>query len=85
MRRLIELMPSIQPIGVGTLSVAGRWLLAGRRFQQIQLLLLEALEKGLIPCKGGARVAVCVEPDEVLGSDVGTKVLPSHFPWKLAQ
>ncbi len=49
LRRLEETLSTIHPTAPTSLSVAGHWLFAGRRIQQIHLLLVEAFEKGVLP------------------------------------
>ncbi len=60
-------LPASQPTTPTELSVPGRWLLAGQRIQRVQLLLLEALERGMLPSDEGRGVSVSVISDDHQG------------------
>ena len=73
-KRLAALLPAVQSIAADSLTQASRWLVAGRRVQQIQLLLLEVLEKGLASPFTATSIPIYVQPDETLGVALGQKV-----------
>jgi ATP-dependent DNA helicase RecQ len=67
LRRLSETLSVLPQPASTSLSVAGCWLFAGRRVQQIQLLLLEALEMGIIPCAETPEISIHIGLDELPG------------------
>jgi ATP-dependent DNA helicase RecQ len=67
LRQLIEILSAIPPATSRLLSVAGRWLFAGRRIQQIHLLLIEAFEKGVIPRNDALDIPVHIQPTSLPG------------------
>ena len=59
---LRERLSTLRTENTAPLSSSARWLIAGRRIQQIQLLLVEALEKGLIPRGDGQSIRIHFRP-----------------------
>lgn len=56
--KLRERLSTLPTENAVPLSNSARWLIAGRRIQQIQLLLVEAFEKGLIPRGNGHNIRI---------------------------
>lgn len=75
LRYLSEFISSIEATTTELLSVAGRWLFAGRRIQQIQLLLVEAFEIGLISCDEASVTPIYIKLDKVAEHDLGERLI----------
>lgn len=66
LHQLARMLSAITPTDPQQFTTAARWLVAGRRAFQIQLLVLEALEKGLVPVAMSAPVVVAIDADGLL-------------------
>lgn len=68
LRRLASELSMIKVRPPETISSAAKWLVSCRRVQQIHLLLLEALERGVLPLTSNTTVPICVRLEPWLQS-----------------
>lgn len=67
--RLAQLLGTIQVIDDDDLTDPARWLVVGRRIQQLQQVIVEAFEKGHLPPEASGPVDVAFVPDRRFGGD----------------
>jgi ATP-dependent DNA helicase RecQ len=74
LNRLSEFLSAYKLTTTKLLSVPDCWLFAGRRIQQIQLLLVEAFERGLIPCDEASVTPIHIKLDKFAEQEIGEKL-----------